>query len=188
MKTSLALICAAFLSVSVFADSSVIIKQRAKELSNQNNVQQGVPPPSQPQSTPATKQPAMATPLQVCIGHLRTDLAGIKPDPAPTTAQKQQLTQHLIDTAQQTKPSAQTAGKLANDVSTALAQNPMSATDRDRLLSDINAALNPQKYQADQLANIYADAQAIFQVAGLKRSAAAAIADDIKAIAAETKH
>jgi hypothetical protein len=188
MKTSLALICAALLSVNAFADSSVIIKQRAKELSNENNVQQGVPPPSQPQSTPAAKQPTVATPLQVCIAHLRTDLAALKPDPAPTAAQKQQLTQHLIDTAQHAKPSPQTAGKLATDISTALAQNPMSGTDRDRLLSDINAALNPEKYQPDQLANIYADAQAIFQVAGVKRTAAAAIGDDLKAIAAETKH
>jgi hypothetical protein len=187
MKTTSALICATLLSVSAFADSSSIIKQRAKELSNQNNVQQGVPPPSQPQSSPGTKQPAVATPLQVSIAHLRADLAAIKSDPAPTAAQKQQLTQHLIDTAQATKPSQPTASKLADDLSTALAQYPMSATDRDRLLSDINAALNPAKLQPDQLANIYADAQAIFQVAGLKRTAAVKISDDIKAVAAETK-
>jgi hypothetical protein len=188
MKTTSALLCATFLAVTAFADPSVIIKERAKELSNQNNVQQGVASPSQPQSSPGAKPPAVATPLQVCIAHLRADLAAFKSDAAPTVAQKQQLTQHLIATAQSTKPSQPTASKLADDLSAALSQNSMSATDRDRLLSDINAALNPEKFQPDQLKAIYADAQAIFQVAGLKRNAAVAIADDIKAIAAETKH
>jgi len=190
MKTTASIISAILLLPSlVFADASVIIKERAKELSNQNNVQQGVPPPSQPaQPSNGARQPAVATPLQVAIAHLRADLAAIKSDPAPTAAQKQQLVQHFIQAAQGTKPSPQTAGKLADDVTSALAQNPMSATDRDRLLSDINAALNPQKYQPEQLNAIYADAQAVFQVAGVRRNAAVNIADDIKAVAAETKH
>jgi hypothetical protein len=190
MKTFLAILGSIVLiSASTRAQSAPqIIKMRAKELSNQNNVQQGVASPSQPAQPAAGPRPGTPlTPLQLAIARLRAALAAIKADPAPTAQQKQQLAQQLIATAQGNKPSQQTSAKLADDLSAALAANPMSGTDRDRLLSDINAALNPEKYQPDQLKQIEADAQAIFQVGGVKRASAVAVADDLKAIVAETK-
>jgi hypothetical protein len=188
MKTSLALMAGAMLvAESAFADASVIIKQRAKEISAQNNVQQGVTPPSQPAQPAATKPGAQLTPLQAAIAQLRADLAGIKSNPAATAQQKQLLAQHLLATAQGTKPSQQTASKLADDLTSALSQSTVSPTDRDRLLSDINAALNPQKIQPDQMVRIQGDVQAILQVGGLKRTDATVVADDVKAVAAETR-
>lgn len=191
MKTAFLILGFAFLiSASARAQGSEgIIKMRAKELNNQNNVQQGVTAPSQPAQPSAGPKPGTpATPLQLAIARLKGTLAGIKTDAAPTPQLKQLLAQQLIATAQGVKPSQSTASKLAEDVSAALAANPMSGADRDRLLSDVNAALNPEKYQPDQLKAIEADAQAIFQVTGLKRTSAVAVADDLKAIVAETKH
>jgi hypothetical protein len=188
MKTSLALIAGAMLVAGgAVADSSVIIKQRAKEISAQNNAEQGVTPPGKPAQPAATTQNATLTPLQAAIAQLRTDLAAIKASPAPTAQQKQLLAQHLIATSQGAKPSQQTATKLAGDLTSALAQSKVSGTDRDRLLADINAALNPQKLQPDQLIRVEADAQAILQTGGLSRTDASAVADDVKAVAAETK-
>ena len=64
----------------VAAGSEAIIKQRAKDLSNQNNVRQGVAPPTQPPPTapkPATTAPSTLTPQQA-LAKLQTDLAAIK--------------------------------------------------------------------------------------------------------------
>jgi hypothetical protein len=47
--------------------------------------------------------------------------------------------------------------------------------------------LNPANIQSAQMQAIFADIQAIFQVNGLSRKDAMRIADDAKAIAAETK-
>ena len=77
----------------VAAGSEAIIKQRAKDLSNQNNVRQGVAPPTQPPPTapkPATTAPSTLTPQQA-LAKLQTDLAAIKVNSTVTSAQKQQL-------------------------------------------------------------------------------------------------
>jgi len=188
MKTALALTATmALLALSAGAGPESIIKQRAKELRDQNNVEQGVASPSQPNQPPAATPGKPQTPLQRCIARLQADLSAIQPHTPPSPQQNAQFTQDLIATAQATKPSQQAAAKLAADVSAALAENPMAATERNRLLSDINAALNPANIQTEQMKAILADAQAIFQVTGLKRSAAVTISDDLKAVAAETQ-
>ncbi len=170
------------------AGSEAIIKQRAKDLSNQNNVRQGVPPPSQPPPAapkPATTAPAVLTPQQA-LAKLQTDLAAIKVDAQVTPAQKQQLARDFMALAQGArKPSPAAANKLAEDVSAALAQKPLTDGTRSRLSQNLNAALNPGNIPATQMQEIVSDVQAIFQVSGLPRKDAVAIADDVKAIAAE---
>ena len=171
------------------AGSEAIIKQRAKELSNQNNVQQGVPPPSQsPAAAPKPATAAPSTPLtpQQALAKLQTDLAAIKVNSAVTPAQKQQLARDFTLLAQGSrKPSPAAASKLAEDMSAALAQKPLTEGTRSRLAQNLNAALNPGNIPASQMQEIVSDVQAIFQVSGLARKDAVAIADSVKAIAAE---
>ena len=100
MKTAFALIGAAvLLAGSLFADP-IIVKQRALELRDQNNVRQGVAQPNQPaqpaQPATAPATGAAPTPIQLSIGKLRADLAGIKANAPVTAEQKQQLTKDLI--------------------------------------------------------------------------------------------
>src|SRR5438874_13343192 len=96
------------LVITGFAQSSeVIIKQRAKELSNQNNVRQGVAPPTQPQTPPpSATATAAAQPQNPALARLRADLAAIQAGSTPTPEQKQKLTTDIIAVAQSTKPSA----------------------------------------------------------------------------------
>lgn len=180
---------AALVAGSAFAGPDVIIKQRALELRDQNNVQQGVTPPSQP-PPPATSPGTSAspTPIQQSIAKLRADLTAIKANSPATAQQKQQIAADLIAAAQgANKPSQPTAASLANSLAGAFAEKPLEDKDCRRLLSDLAAVLNPAKIQAAQMQAIYADIQAIFQANGMARKEAVKIVDQVKAVAAETQ-
>jgi hypothetical protein len=190
MKTTLALLCTAtLLTVNVFAQADIIIKKHALELRDQNNVRQGVPPPSrpvQPATAPATGAPP--TPVQQSIAKLRADLAAIKANSPVTADQKQQITKDLIAVAQgPSKPSQSTAANLANSLAGAFATKPLADNVCSRLLSDLAAVLNPAKIQATQMQAIYADIQAIFQANDMARKDAMVIVDQVKAVGAETQ-
>jgi hypothetical protein len=190
MKTVLALIGAAtLLAGSVFAGPDVIIKKRAQEIRDQNNVRQGVAPPSQP-ARPATTPAATVspTPVQQSIAKLRADLVAIKANVQVTSDQKQQITRDLIAVAQgANKPSPSTAANLAGSLAAAFAGKPLADKDCGRLLSDLAAVLNPANIQPTQMQAIYADIQAIFQASGMARKDAVKIVDQVKAVAAETQ-
>jgi hypothetical protein len=165
-------------------DPAVIIRERAKELSNQNNVRQGVTPPTQVQPAQPAAAPVVAAGPTLSPGILRfnTELAGIHVDTIVTEDQKQKLAQDLILAAQTAKPSMALASKLATDVSAAFAEKPLPASSRARFIQELDAVLNPSKYPQAKIEGIITDIQAIFQENGLARMKALAIAQDVKAI------
>jgi hypothetical protein len=193
MKTVLAMLGATMiLAANVFAQADIIIKQRAKEIRDQNNVRQGInpaPQPAQP-SQPGTPTASTApTPLlKQNLAKLQADLAAIQANSSVTAVQKQQLTKDLLACAQgASKPSGGTISSLADSLAAAFAQKPLSDTDRGRLVSRLAAVLNPANIQSAQMQAIYADIQAIFQVNGMARKDAVKIVDQVKAVAAETQ-
>ena len=192
MKAAIALIGAAILLAgSVLADP-IIVKQRAQELRNQNNVRQGVASPnlpSQPSQPAAPSAPAAPSPLlQQNLAKVRANLAAIQPNAPVTVAQKQQLTTNLLACAQgASKPSLATLAPLAESLTAACAQKPLSEADRNRLVSRLAAVLNPAKIQATQMQAIYDDIQAIFQANGMARNEAGKIVGQVKAVGAETQ-
>jgi len=195
MKRAFALIGAVvLLAGSLFADP-VIVKKRALELRNQNNVRQGVTPPSQPaqpvqpvQPAPTPGTSASPTPIQQSIAKLRADLTAIKANSPAKAEQKQQIARDLMAAAQGVnKPSQSTAAGLANSLATAFAEKPLADKDCNRLLSDLAAVLNPAKIQPAQMQAIYADIQAIFQANGMARKDAVKIVDLAQAVGAETQ-
>jgi hypothetical protein len=193
MKRLLALIGVATLTAgSVFAGPDVIIKQRAKEIRDQNNVRQGVPtpsqaaPPSQPSAPSASTAPSPL--LQQSLAKLRTDLAAFKPNSPVTPQQKLQFKNDLLASAQgASKPSSATISVLADSLSAAFTQSAFPDKDRDRLVSRLAAVLNPANIQSAQMEAIYADVQAIFQANGLARKDAVKIVDQVKAVGVETR-
>ena len=190
MKAAFVLLGAAtLLAGTAFAQSDVIIKKRAQEIRDQNNVRQGVTPPSQPaQPVTAPATSASPTPVQQSVAKLRTDLTAIKANAKVTAEQKQQITKDLIALAHgANKPSQPTATNLADGLSAAFAEKPLADRDFSRLLSDLAAALNPARIQPAQMQAIYADIQAIFQANGMPRKDAVKIVDQVKAVGAETK-
>jgi len=172
-------------AASVYADPGVIILQRAKELSNQNNVRQGVAPPTEA-AQPAVTPTAPAGPtLSPVLLRFNTEIAAIRADAQVTPDQNQKLAQDLVLAAQGAKPSFASASKLAADVAAAFSEKPLSATSRARFVQELDAVLNPNKYPQAKLDGIIRDVQAIFQENGLARMKAVAIANEVKAIATE---
>jgi hypothetical protein len=197
MKTRFALALAGAVlltSGTAFAQgSAVIIKQRARDLRDQNNAEQGVPSPAPPVrsaapgAAPAAAAPARPlTPQQQVLVRLRADLIAIKPEAPASPAMKRQLAKDLIAAAQgPNKPSQIAANKLAESLGSALSEKLLSATTRDRLLRDVNTVLNPEKIAQARLTDSTGDIQAIFENNGLDRKQAVAIASDAKALALE---
>ena len=170
------------------------IKQRAKELVNQNNVRQGVPPPAPPAprpaapappGTPAAPNPAVLQAQN--ISKIKADLASLKPGSPVTREQKQQLIKDLAVAARSAKPSLPTVTKFVDTLAAALGENTLGEPEQERLAQNLNSVFNSKPLPASQFDAIIADVQAILQVGGVKRPAAASIAGNLKAVGAEVR-
>jgi hypothetical protein len=189
MKTTLAQIGVAALLVASLRADPIIVKQRAMELRNQNNVRQGVAPPSQPaHPAPTTTPTTSPTPVQQSVAKLRADLTAIKANSQVTATQKQQIAKDIIALAHgANKPSEATAAALANSLASAYATKPLSEQHTSRLLSDLAAVLNPGNIQPAQMQAIHSDIQAIFQSNGMARNDVVKLVDQVKAAGSEAK-
>jgi hypothetical protein len=165
--------------------SDMIILQRAKELSNQNNVRQGVPPPAAP-ATPAATPVAAPAPQLHGPAKLQADLFAIKNSAQATPARQQLIASDLTSMAQGTvKPSPASLNKLAADLTAACGEKALPLASCSRLAQNLNAVLSGSHFPATQMQAIVDDVQAIFQANGLARNRAVAIADNVKAISTE---
>jgi len=175
------------------------IKRRAKELSNQNNVRQGVPSSSQPPAKPAAGTPGTpaaansATPAPVATAHqgiarIQVDLAGIKAGVPATPEQKTQFIKDIaVAVRGSTKPSLPTVTKFVNELTAALAEKAIGATEQARLAQNIEAVLNSATMPGIQFDAVIADVQATLQMGDVKRAAAVAVANDLKAVGLEVR-
>ena len=171
------------------------IKRRAKELSNQNNVRQGVPAPAKPAAapagTPAAAQPATPAPVataQQSITKLQADIAGIKVGSPVAPEQKTQFIKDIaVAVRGATKPSLPTVAKFVNELTAALAEKALGTAEQARLAQDIEAVLNSAAMPVIQFDAVIADVQAILQVGDVKRAAALAIANDLRAVGQEVR-
>jgi hypothetical protein len=192
--------CAAFMVIGGFLathalgqGSAVMIKNRAKETVNQNNVRQGVPPPAQPPpgSPPGQGKPAVPAVAGVsqsqAIARLKTDLVNFKTGSQATAEQKQQFIKDLAVTARSGKPSLLTVTKFVDSLTIGLSEVSLTEDQKGRLAGNIDAVLNSKPLPASQFDAIIADVQAIMQVGSLKRTSAANIANDLKAVGAEVR-
>ncbi len=181
-------------SVALGQGSAVIIKNRAKETVNQNNVRQGVAPPSQatpppapaPAPIPAGPLPTVVTPAQG-IGRLKAGIAGFKTGSIPTAEQKQQFIKDLAVTARSVKPSLPTVTKFVDSLAVGLSEATLTPEQQGRLAQNLEATLNSKPLPASQFDAIIADVQAIMQVGGIKRTPASSIANNLKAVGAEVR-
>ncbi|MFO1511329.1 MAG: hypothetical protein U1F83_00180 [Verrucomicrobiota bacterium] len=192
MKNPLALAAiVGLLAQPVFGQgSAVMIKNRAKEVVNQNNVRQGVPLPSQttPPPTPVPATPATpVVPQAQSLAKIKTDIAGFKTGSSGTAEQKQQFIKDLATAARSAKPSLPTVTTFVEALMAGLSEATLTPEQQGRLAQNIEAVLNSKPLAASQFEAIIADVQAIMQVGSLKRTTAAAIANDLKAVGAEVR-
>jgi hypothetical protein len=186
------------LAGSAIAGPEGIIKQRAKDVRDQNNARQSVPPsqpppPQQPAPAPARApaQPAVrAVPgmPQQGIAKIQADLAGMRGKAQIAPEQTQQLARDLSAAAQgATRPSSSAVAKFANDLTAALAGKNLPATAESRLAQNIHAVLNSAAIPASQMQAIVEDVQSVLQKNGVARAEATAATHSLKVIAAEVR-
>jgi len=179
MKSVIVLV-ALFISASGFAQSDQIIKRHAKEQVQQNNVRQGVPPPTQP--PPSASAPAAPPPSLPVV---KADLAAIKVGATINADQKQKLANDIIAGAQGTKPTQAAALKLAAELANAFSMKPLSSASLGRFIQELDAVMNPSKFPQAKMDAIYTDMQAIFQDNGSDRKQAVAIVEATKGLVAK---
>ncbi len=186
-----------FVSYNAFGQGAQAdqIKRRAKEISNQNNVRQGVPPAPQPPAAqparPVVARPvatATATPQQQGVARLSADIATIKTGTAATPDQQQQLIKDVAATVRGTaKPSLAAITKFVNSLVGALSERSLGPDKQSRLAQNVEAILNCERLPAAQFDAIIDDVQAIWQDAGVQRNMAMAVAQDLKAVGVEVR-
>src|SRR5262245_26317237 len=136
----------------VLADQGVIIKQKAKDIRDQNNERQGVTPPSPSPggaapatapATPPTPAPPVLTSQQQGLSKMLTYFNALKSGSSITAEQKEQFATDLLSIAQgATKPSEKSVTKLANDLTTSLTDKNLTGPQRARLAQNVQAVLN----------------------------------------------
>jgi hypothetical protein len=178
------------------AASEQIIKQRAKDLRDQNNANQGVTPAARnsasgqatpaPAAVPVTK--VTLTPQQQRMVRLHTSLLAIKPGSTPTSAQKEQLARDLMAAVSGAdKPSTKNVARLSDELCSVLSKKLLARPTQSRLLQNLNGVLNPGAPSAPQPQGAIADVQALFESNGIAKKDAEAVAAALKAVAAETQ-
>src|ERR1700759_4635512 len=106
MKAHLPALCALLIAGTAFADPYVIAKQRARDVSEQNNNEQSRIQKAAADPAPAPMDPALQATLQN-IGDLQANYAAIvNSDGAADPAQKTSLLNNLSQAGQGTKASS----------------------------------------------------------------------------------
>jgi hypothetical protein len=167
-----------------------MIKRRAKETANQNNVRQGVPPPSPSTPRPATPAAGVSAPVvtqAASIARLTTDISNFKPNTIATDPQKQQFTISLTQSARGTKPSLGAVRKLVDSLSSALATATLDSEQQSRLAHDLEAVMNARTLTQLKFDRTIDDTQAILEVGTVKRSIAVSVAADLKTVGLEVR-
>jgi len=173
------------------------VKRRARDLSNQNNVRQGVPPPVQTPPKPAHSLPPRvaatntapnAATLQARnVAKIQKDLAAVKTGSAATEGQRQQLITDIAASARGAKPGSGLVKTFVESLTATLPDGTLTAEHQSRLAQDIEAVVNSKAFSPEQYAAILADAQATLVVAGIKRQSAAVPVKNLKAIGDELR-
>jgi len=200
MKTMKALhLALALTSLSVAtanAGSEHLVKQKAKEVRDQQNERQGVTPAS-PNRT--TDQPAAGTPpartlyttrqaapaLSPQVANLSASLGAIQQVDSATEEHTRQLTKSLSAAAQgPVEPSTGKINKLAGDLSRALEGTELSSARRNQLAQQIDSALK-DTLSAKEMEALTSEIHDTLRDAGAGRVDAAVVSNDLKSIIAE---
>lgn len=187
MKTillfSLAIVLTA-LSAWAQGAQGVIVKQRAKEVVNQNNVRQGVPTPAQP-TRPAAAA-ATPNPKQQNIALLQSDVAALQAKADVAAAVKQRFAKNLLAATQgSSKPTGATVTTLVDNLARVLPASPLEVAERARLAQNLNALFDSSSLPAARVEAILADVQATLQVSGVRRQDALSVVADLRSVVAE---
>lgn len=189
---ALTLLLAMVSAITVVAQSDMIILQKAKNLRDANNAQQGVPPAASPSTpTPAAPGDSTLSPVQQEIKRgldkVATDLASFNSGTTASVDQKQSLQRDLLALSRGSiKPSKDNLAKLAEDLSSALSSSSASG-EHGKLAAALGVILNSSMTTPVQTQKSVQIAQDYLKSNGAPDSAVQAVVNDCKAILAEVQ-
>lgn len=203
MKTSILAILVFTLASPLALGQAHIVKQRAKELNQQNNQRQGVAPttptppaaPSRP-ATPAQPQPTVIQPTVASpealrkydAGRVKSALAPLKPGATVTSRHTEQLAKDLAAACRGTaKPSPERTSQLAKNLGSALTGGHLNEAARTQLADDLVAILNGNDVPASKTEAALSRVDSAFRAGGMDRRASSAVIADLKAITGDLR-
>lgn len=182
------LVTVLFVSHSFGQGVQEMIKQKAKNIRDQNNARQGVPPPQAPPPPP----PAPAAPSgpqgisqaqQQNIDKLSADLSAIKPGAEASADQKQQIAADIQSLSKGvSKPSKESLTKLVNNLSTILSDKSTSLTQQPQLAKSINVVVNSGNLSLGQAQAFIKGALDALKSGGVNEQQLQSIGTDLKSI------
>lgn len=175
---------------TAFAQSDLIIKQRAKNIAAANDAQQGVAPPGAPAAPPpAAPAPSPAEQeIKRNLDKLEADLTAIKSGVDVSTDQKQTLQNDLETLARgSVKPSSAALAKLTDDISAALSATNISVRERDQLAQAVNVVVNSSMTSPATAQSFVVVAETSLRSSGVDDAGVQTVSDDLKAILAEVQ-
>ncbi|HWD93588.1 MAG TPA: hypothetical protein VG938_14700 [Verrucomicrobiae bacterium] len=182
----IALAALASLNASAQIGVDAIAKQRARDVSNQNNnrvmQQSGA---ARPAGTPAVT-PAPLTPGQQAYAGFQSQLFAINTNSSP--ADKQDLAQSLGKVAQgANKPSPETLSKLSEHLSTAVSEAKLTTPKKTRLAQDVAVLLNSANTPLAQKQAMVQDVGTILRAGGTSDGDVAGVTADLQTVMEELK-
>ncbi|HWF17772.1 MAG TPA: hypothetical protein VG754_00810 [Verrucomicrobiae bacterium] len=189
MKRTITTILATMLIANIAMASAELVKEKAKQQRDINNQQQGIAPaPSSPAPgvsapSPSGPQPGISPAQQALVERLQNDLAIFKTGATVTPEQKSRIQDDLSLLMKGSyKPSKATLAKLAEHLSAALAEKPLSPTYMTRLSRDINIVVNSAFLTPAQSQRFVADAQLALKNGGVSAGTVQLIGNDLGSI------
>ncbi len=173
------MILLALLTNAASAAGIVDIKQKAR------NVTQQPAPAAKSAPQPANGAPALPEAQQQNIARLQADLAALVTKTQVTSGLPQQFQKDLIGAGQgPAKPGRETISRLAEDLTAALSERKLSATQQARLAKDLHVVLNSAYTPME--AQVHGNEMlTILKTIGVGPTEIQTVTNDLKAIAAE---
>jgi hypothetical protein len=180
------------LTASAQIGVDAIAKQRARDVSNQNN-NRGTEPPGGASATaakPRAAQPTVTatplTPSQQAYVNFQSQLFAVNTNTAASA--KSSLAKDMGNVAQgANKPSPETLSKLSDHLTTAYAEATLKTPQKTRLAQDIGVLLNSANTPPAQKDAMIKDVESILQTGGASADDAAAVSADLKTVTDEVK-
>lgn len=189
MKASVSTFLALTILLAGFAaraQSDMIIKQRAKNLANANNAEQGVPPPGTPPPPAPPPAPPPSPAEQEMKQHmdkLEADLAGIKSGVEVSADQKQAVQADLAALVRgSVRPSDASLSKLTDSLVAALSAPNVIVRERSQLTQGINAVVNSSMIGPDQARSFVVVSETSLKSSGVDPASVQAVSDNLTAI------
>lgn len=171
------------------AGPETLVKQKAKDLRDQNNAAQGVQPssPSTPPAAPAVAKPttpAKPTP----VAKIKTDIASWQREKAVSAEAKKTFNQDVLAAVRSSKsPTTSTLDPFTGKLAAAAAGKTIGATQLSRLAENINLAVNSASLPDERTEEIATQVQADLEKSAVPAADAAEVAKSLRALMAELK-